>query len=239
MPLPGPVRKATNEDVQSKARCRALRDVDRVSQADWGVCRPRPGEDEDRRTRQQRMDGKVNLKPTTRARYESALKVHVLPRWNSTPLGRVEHGDIQKWVAEMSAHRQSGASVRKAFGVLSSIMDLAVRTKRIPSNPAVGVHLPPMNEKRRRYLTAKQVEQLAIASAALPTERPRRRTDAGFEQYRLAVLVLAYCGLRAALVGASGPESGPRGSDAPTHRGCGGRDRDRWRHHRLGHAQVA
>jgi integrase len=145
---------------------------------------------------QQWTAGKVNLKPTTRARYDSALNVHVLPRWNSTPLARVEHGDIQKWVAEMTARKQSGAAVRKSFGVFSSILDLAVRTKRIPSNPAAGVHMPPMNQKRRRYLTAKEVGQLAIASAALPAERPRRGTDAAFAQYRLAVLVLAYCGLR-------------------------------------------
>jgi integrase len=139
---------------------------------------------------------KVNLKPTTRARYASALKVHVLPRWKTTPLGRVEHGDLQTWVVELSTNGQSGASVRKSFGVLSSILDLAVRTKRIPSNPAVGVHLPPMNQKRRQYLTAAQVEQLAKACAELPLGRPKRASNQAFSQYRLAVLVLSYCGLR-------------------------------------------
>ena len=54
--------------------------------------------------------GKVNLKPTTRARYDSALDVHVLPRWRSTPLDRVEHGDVQAWLAELSATGHSGAS---------------------------------------------------------------------------------------------------------------------------------
>jgi hypothetical protein len=72
--------------------------------------------------------GKVNLKPTTRARYDSALNVHVLPRWRSTPLDRVEHGDGQAWLAELSATGQSGASVRKAYGVLAAVLDLAVRT---------------------------------------------------------------------------------------------------------------
>ncbi len=41
-----------------------------------------------------------------------------------------------------------------------------------------------------------QVEQLADAAATLPTNRPRRASDAAFAQYRLVVLVLAYSGLR-------------------------------------------
>lgn len=38
---------------------------------------------------------KGNLKPTTRARYEGVLALHVLPRWGDVPLIRVEHGEIQ------------------------------------------------------------------------------------------------------------------------------------------------
>src|SRR4029079_16291545 len=75
---------------------------------------------------------------------------------------------------------QSGASVRKAHGVLSAILELAVRDRRLPSNPASATSLPETNERRRRYLTAGQVEDLAVAA------------DKG----RLVVLVLAYCGLR-------------------------------------------
>ena len=142
------------------------------------------------------MAGKVNLKPTTRARYQSVLEVHVLPRWKTTPIGRVDHGDVQAWVAQLGGRGQAGASVRKSYGVLSSILSLAVRTKRIPSNPALGVDLPPMNEKRRRYLTAAKVDALAHAAAKLPDDRPKVATDAAFGQYRIAVFVLAYCGLR-------------------------------------------
>ena len=74
----------------------------------------------------------------------------------------------------------AGASVRKAQGVLSGILGLAVRDRRLAVNPALGVALPPMQEKRRRYLTAEQLE--ALADAAGPG--------------RVAVLVLGYCGLR-------------------------------------------
>jgi hypothetical protein len=62
---------------------------------------------------------------------------------------------------------------------LSGILGLAVRDRRLAVNPALGVALPPMQEKRRRYLTAEQLEALAVAGPG-----------------RTAVLVLGYCGLR-------------------------------------------
>ncbi len=136
--------------------------------------------------------GKVNLKPTTRARYDSALDVHVLPRWQSTPLDRVEHGDVQAWLAELSATGQSGASVRKAYGVLAAVLDLAVRDRRLSTNPSRDVDLPRSMQRQRKYLTAEQVAALADA-AAIP---PHERLTEAYAQYRLAVLVLAYCGLR-------------------------------------------
>jgi integrase len=142
------------------------------------------------------LAGKINLKPTTRARYDSVLKVHVLPRWRNVPLVTVEHGEIQSWLAKLSAEGQSGASVRKAHGVLLGILALAVRDKRIPANPALEVELPALREKERGYLTPAEVADLARQAATLPPDRPKRASDTAFPQYRLAVLMLAYCGLR-------------------------------------------
>jgi integrase len=126
------------------------------------------------------LAGKINLKPTSRARYADVLKTHVLPRWRNVALIGVTHGDVQAWLSELSDRGLAGASVRKAQGVLSGILGLAVRDRRLAVNPALGVALPPMQEKRRRYLTAEQLE--ALADAAGPG--------------RVAVLVLGYCGLR-------------------------------------------
>lgn len=126
------------------------------------------------------LAGKINIRPTTRVRYESALHAHVLPRWADTPLDRIDHGTVQAWVAEMAITGMSGSTVRKNHGVLSSILQLAVREKRIPNNPSDGLNLPALNEKRRRYLNAEQVSDLADAAG----------------DHRLVILVLAYCGLR-------------------------------------------
>lgn len=140
--------------------------------------------------------GKVGLKPTTRALYESVLQVHIGPRWATTPLDRVEHGEIQNWVAELAASGMSAGHVRKVHGVLSGVLARAVRDRRLPSNPATGVDLPREVEERRKYLTAGQVAMLASSASELPADRPRRSTDESFEQYRLVILVLCYCGLR-------------------------------------------
>jgi integrase len=126
------------------------------------------------------LAGKVNLKPTTRALYESILSTHVLPRWRGVPLTRVEHGDVQAWVADLVASGLSPSHVRDVLGVLSGVLKLAVRDRRLPSNPTLGANLPRVIKRRRKYLTARQVEQLADAAGS----------------GRLAVLVLAYCGLR-------------------------------------------
>ena len=48
--------------------------------------------------------------------------------------------------------------------VLSGILGLAVRDRRLAANPALGVALPPLNAQRRRYLTAVQVDALAEAA---------------------------------------------------------------------------
>ncbi len=77
-------------------------------------------------------------------------------------------------------HPVSAGHARKVHGVLSGILALAVRDRRLPSNPALDVDLPRSRERPRRYLTAAQVEQLAAAAG----------------EGRLVVLVLAYCGLR-------------------------------------------
>lgn len=123
------------------------------------------------------LDGKANIKATTRSRYEGIIATWIAPTFGTTPLGGVRHVDVQQWV---SGQECSAASVVKNHRVLSQILELAVRDQRIPSNPARGVNLPRVRHKKRRYLTVEQVEALA--------------DEAG--RWRPVVLLLAYTGLR-------------------------------------------
>ena len=51
------------------------------------------------------LAGKINLKPTSRARYADVLRTHVLPRWGDIALVRVTPSDIQAWLAGQSLAR--------------------------------------------------------------------------------------------------------------------------------------
>jgi integrase len=98
----------------------------------------------------------------------------------------VSHADIQKW---MSSIDLALATVRYVHRVFSLIMELAVRDKRIPSNPATGVRLPRVAKADKRFLTVEELHRLTDAAAQYPIP------EVG-EQYRALVLVLGFCGLR-------------------------------------------
>jgi integrase len=98
----------------------------------------------------------------------------------------LSHADVQKWISSLTL---APATVRYIHRVFSLIMELAVRDKRIPTNPATGVRLPRVAKPGKRFLTPEQVHALADAAAQYPIP------EVG-GQYRVLILVLAFCGLR-------------------------------------------
>ena len=123
---------------------------------------------------------KVDLKPSTRARYEGLLRVNVLPRWGEIRLADVTHEGVAAWIADLTASGLSAATVRQAHRVLSLTFSLAVRDGRLARNPADHIPLPRAAKHEKVFLTVDQVEQLADAAG----------------EYRLVILFLAYTGLR-------------------------------------------
>jgi len=126
------------------------------------------------------MAGRVHLKPKTVASYESLLRTRLLPRWGAVPLGRVSYADASAWVAEMRSRGLSASRTRQSYHLLTSILDDAVRARKLARNAAAGVDLPRLPASEQRYLTHEQVARLATAAG-----------DDG-----LIVLLLSYCGLR-------------------------------------------
>jgi integrase len=126
------------------------------------------------------LERRTHLKPSSRRVEEVAWRVHVAPKWKGVRLADIRHSAVKTWVSEMS--RASGpVTVIRAYNVLAGILDEAVRDRRLLTNPARGLKLPPKIKGEHRYLTDGQVWQLA--GEAEP--------DKG-----VIVLVLAYCGLR-------------------------------------------
>lgn len=122
----------------------------------------------------------VQLKPTTQVRYDVLMRRQILPNWETVPLANVTHSGVSSWIHGLSATGLSPASVRYAHRVLSLALEAAVRDGRLVRNVAVGVPLPRVVGKPKRFLTHGQVHALAEACAP----------------YQTLIRVLAYAGLR-------------------------------------------
>ncbi len=106
----------------------------------------------------------TGIKPSTRYRYGSLLRTHVLPLWGGYRLSDLSHAEVAAWVASLRANGSAPSTVRQAHRVLSLLLDLAVRDGRIPRNPATRVPLPRVTRDEPRFLSHDQVERLAAAA---------------------------------------------------------------------------
>ena len=125
------------------------------------------------------LASQTHLKPSSYKALEVGYRVHTMPRWANTRISDIRHTQVQAWVAELSAQRKATTVIR-AHGVLSGILEAAVRDRRLLENPAKGVKLPKKTKKARVYLTHNLVEALAEASG----------------DHMALVYLLAYTGLR-------------------------------------------
>jgi integrase len=111
----------------------------------------------------------THLKPSSVAVMESAWRLHVQPRWGDVAIGTIRHSEVQAWVSALAngttegTRPKSPALVHRAYGILAAIMDVAVRDRRISSNPARGVSLPRKVSREHRYLTHQELSRLAEA----------------------------------------------------------------------------
>lgn len=70
--------------------------------------------------------------------------------------------------------------VKQSYQVVDQVLRYAICARRLTVNPAIDVDLPGIREAEKRYLTMRQVHELAIAAG----------------RFRTLVFVLALCGLR-------------------------------------------
>jgi integrase len=123
---------------------------------------------------------KSHLKPRTREKYDSVLRIWVLPRWGPVPLIAVTHADVVAWVAQVR-EQVSAAQTRHALDIVSQMLKLAVRDGRLARNVTEGVSKPRVPRPEQRFLSYKEVARLA--GECQPP-------------YDLLVIILAFTGLR-------------------------------------------
>ena len=122
----------------------------------------------------------VHLKPSTRSRYRTILRVHIEPAFGAVPLATIEHSAVAAWIVELHDDGAAGPTVRHIHRVLHMILNSAIDDGRLARNAASRVKLPRDRTRDKRFLSHEEVARLA--DAAGPDH--------------LIVRVLAYCGLR-------------------------------------------
>jgi integrase len=140
-----------------------------------------------------------HLKPTTRQGYESIVTKHLLPQFGHVAIGSIDHPTVLEYLSNLRASGAAPGTVRNVRDVLRLILDLAVRSSAIKTNPVVGVKAPRSRPNEMHFLTAEEVAALAEAIAVPPFVRKRRLHDdaTGYPEYGLLVRFAAWTGLRA------------------------------------------
>lgn len=177
----GPDGKERTKRFDRKAEAEAWLNRHESNKAEGTWTDPRAGRITFREWVQEWEPLTVGLRESTRSRQQSLLNKRLLPFFGDTQLARIDNLAVRRFVADLDAKGLAPPTVRKAHALLSKVLQAAVDTKRIPTNPARGVPLPSVEQKEMRFLTTDEIDRLA---STVP------------ERYRVFVLVAAYGGLR-------------------------------------------
>jgi integrase len=119
--------------------------------------------------------------PAKWAAYRSHLRNHVLPRFGTVPIARIDRLAVKAFVKHLHT-RLADSSVRDVLSLLSMLLREAVADRRIPFNPCHGVRTVTGARAERPHATTGQV--LTIA------DRVSRDSD------RALIITAAYTGMR-------------------------------------------
>lgn len=99
-----------------------------------------------------------NIKRSTAARYESDIRLHILPEIGNMRLSEVKTSTIQRLYNKVHKNGLSDKSVRNLHGTLHNAMAKAVGEKYIAINPCEGVELPRSDTPQREMRPLKDNE---------------------------------------------------------------------------------
>lgn len=91
------------------------------------------------------------LADTTQQTYRRDLDRYVLPRFGSYQLGRLAGEEIEEWLLDEIDSGLAASSVHRHYRTLHRVLEVAVKNKRIASNPCAGVQ-PPTVPRRRMVI---------------------------------------------------------------------------------------
>lgn len=106
-----------------------------------------------------------HLEVTTRAGYQSYLRVHFVPFFGHMPIARIMPSTVQAWVNQAAASGLAPRSIAKYHVMLHSVFARAVRDRLISFNPCEETELPKVVTRKARTLTP---EEFSAVLAEIP-----------------------------------------------------------------------
>lgn len=106
----------------------------------------------------------VHLRAVTQADYERQVRVHIVPVFGDWPVAQVQTVDVRRFLAGLRATGMAPKTLQKVRLVLRQVLETARESGAIKSNPCEGIRLPRAEAKDPLFLTADQVEALALAT---------------------------------------------------------------------------
>jgi integrase len=120
-----------------------------------------------------------DLRPRTSEDYETLLRVHLVPAFGDTQLGRMSPRAVREWYTTLSG--QVPGRAHKAYRLLRAILNTAVADERLVRNPCQVKGAGQDRSAERMIPTVAEVETLV---QAMP------------DRLGLLVLLAAWCGFR-------------------------------------------
>ncbi len=139
----------------------------------------------------------AGLAPKTRESYESILRRHLLPRFENTPVSRIDHPMVLALMAELTSTGSGAGTVRNVRDVLRLILELTRRSGAIRTNPVEGAKVPKKPPAQMVFLNADQIMTLAQEVTNPPIRRGAgEHRRAAYPERGLLVRFAGFTGLR-------------------------------------------
>jgi integrase len=125
------------------------------------------------------LNGRSDLRETTRAKYDHLLDNHILPKLGSVPISALAPSKVRAWYHELA--REHATTADDAYRLLRAVMNVAKADRQIAENPC---QVKGAGQVRSPERPVASVRDVARAVEAVPA------------RWRLALLLPAWCQLR-------------------------------------------
>jgi integrase len=125
------------------------------------------------------LEGRTDIRPTTRAKYAHLLERHILPALGSRDVGGLSPSSVRSWY--MTLRGQHEVTADDAYRLLRAILNTCADDEILTRNPCQIKGAGQVRSPERRVADDSEVR---AAVEAVP------------QRYRLALLLAAWCALR-------------------------------------------